>query len=81
VSKKSIMIGSDQVTLSASRGAVVLHKSSDLVPFSLVKTSASDAAHLFTFKDLKEGRFFVDGGGYVCLTDQAKSGIAWELAM
>lgn len=75
------MIGSDQITLYTSRGAVILEKSSNLAPFSFVKTSTSEAAHVFRFKDLSEGRFSVGGGGLVCLADQAKSGVAWELAV
>jgi len=81
MSKKGIMVGTDEVTLSTSRGAVVLHKSSNFVTFSFVKTSTSDAGHRFRLGDLEEGRFFVEGSGLVCLADQEKCGMAWELAM
>jgi len=78
VNKNTIMIGSDEVTLNTSHGAVVLKSINSVSAF--VTTSASEAGKLFRFKDLKEGRFFVDKSGLVCF-DDAKIGVAWELAM
>jgi hypothetical protein len=81
VNKKAIMVGTDEVTLSTSRGAIVLQKSSNFVTFSFVKTSTSKEGHRFRLEDLEEGRFFVEGSSLVCLADQDKCGMAWELAM
>jgi hypothetical protein len=63
MNKKAIMIGTDEVTLSTSRGAIVHQKSSNFVTFSFVKTSTSKEGHRFRLRDLEEGRFFVEGSG------------------
>jgi hypothetical protein len=83
MNKKAIMVGTDEVTLSTSRGAIVLQKSSDFVTFSFVNSSSSKEGHRFKLEDLEEGRFFVEGSGLVCFTDsdQDKCGMAWELTM
>ena len=80
MSKEAILIGSDLVTISTSRGVVDLQKSDDSLAFSHVKTTSSGSGQHFTFRDLKEGRFFVGESGLVCFTDQDKCGMAWELA-
>jgi len=80
VGRKAIMVGSDLVTLSTSRGAVALQKSENSSAFSFVKTTTSGSGQNFTFRDLAEGRFFVEESGLVCFADQDKCGVAWELA-